>query len=437
MHEAVGTPTPLYISPFSPILVDMKTNFQQSLFLPVALLLFSCSESANQGDQSADQKTSQQIHDEAIVVDGHNDFLFFIVDEMVSTYTGNQFIDFGTDLTGTTHIDLTRQKKGGVDIQFFSVFCLGSQVDPYNMAIRQIDSMAAIVERHADQMALVTGSDEIQSAVGGGKSIAMLGVEGGHMIEDDLGKLETFYDRGVRYMTLTWNNSTTWATSSYDEQPEKNAARKGLNDFGRQVVARMNELGMLVDVSHVGEHTFWDVIETTTKPIIASHSSVYNICQSHRNLKDDQLKAIAENDGMVMVNFYPGYIDTLFWEKEISFFERHKEESDSLMVVFNDDWLVEYHLYRKYQEEADEMKPPLSKLIDHIDYITNLVGVDHVGLGSDFDGITIAPKQLDDVTDFPLITEALLEQGYSEADVKKILGENFLRVLRANESPQP
>ncbi len=409
------------------------TNLRYVAWLLMAGVLLSCSESTNQNKRSSESKSYEQIHEEAILVDGHNDFLFFIVDELVQKYTGNQTIDFGTDLEGTTHIDLARQKEGGLDVQFFSVFCLGSQVDPFAMAMRQIDSMEAIVGRHSSQMDLATSSKEIADALADDKSVAIMGVEGGHMIEDDLDKLETLYDRGVRYMTLTWNNSTSWATSSYDEQPEKNVPQKGLTDFGREVVNQMNELGMLVDISHVGEQTFWDVMEVTTKPVIASHSSVYTICNFHRNLKDDQIKAVAENEGVVMVNFYPGFIDSVFWEMERAFFVRHKEESDSLMAVYDDEWLVEYHMYRKYSEEAEEMRPPLSKLIDHIDYIVDLVGVDYVGLGSDFDGITINPKQLDDVSDFPVITKALLEKGYSEEDVSKILGANFLRVLEANE----
>jgi len=158
------------------------------------------------------------------------------------------------------------------------------------------------------------------------------------------------------------------------------------------------------------------------------------VCEWHRNLKDDQIRAVAENGGIVMVNFYPGYIDSTFWKKEIAFFERHKKETDSLMAVFNnDEWIVEYFLYRKYEEEANAMRPPLSKLIDHIDYIVKLVGIDYVGLGSDFDGITINPLQLDDVSDFPLITKELVSKGYSAEDVKKVLGENFFRVLKANE----
>ena len=266
-------------------------------------------------------------------------------------------------------------------------------------------------------------------------AIGMIGVEGGHMIEDDLNKLDSLYQRGARYLTLTWNNSTSWATSSYDEEPEVNLARKGLTDFGEQVVGRMNQLGMIVDISHVGEQTFWDVMEVTAKPVIASHSSVYNICKFHRNLKDDQLKAIAENEGLVMANFYPGFVDSAFWEGEVAFFERHEKESDSLMSIFNkDEWVVEFILYRKYPEEADAIRPALSKVVDHIDYIAQLVGVDHVGLGSDFDGIPINPQQLNDVTDFPLITRALLDRGYSEEDVRKVMGGNFLRVLKANEA---
>jgi membrane dipeptidase len=235
-------------------------------------------------------------------------------------------------------------------------------------------------------------------------------------------------------MTLTWNNSTPWATSANDETFNEDLKQKGLTDFGKQVVKRMNELGMLVDVSHVGEQTFKDVMKTTTKPVIASHSSVYQLCNHQRNLKDDQIKAIAENGGVIQVNFNPPFIDNGFAKKSDAFFERHKEETDSLLTIVKDEWIVEYQLFRKYPEEANEIRPPLSILIDHIDYIANLIGVDYVGLGSDFDGITITPLQLDDVTGFPFITKALLERGYSTNDIDKILGGNVLRVLKANES---
>lgn len=413
----------------------MKRSHDYILPILLSVLFSSCSQKGTNENESTDQRSFQQIHEEAVVIDGHNDFLYMVVDEVFHNYLDSQPIKYSADLKGISHIDLNRQIDGGLDVQFFSIWCPGSQADPFEMAMRQIDSLEVIALRNAGRMALAKDNDELLAALSEKKSIAMMGMEGGHMIEDDLNKLVTLYRRGVRYMTLTWNNSTSWATSSYDEQTEVNFSRKGLNDFGIQVVNKMNELGMLVDISHVGEQTFWDVMEVTTKPVIASHSSVYSICKWHRNLKDDQIKAIAQNEGVVMVNFYPGYIDSTFWESEAAFFERHKEESDSLMKVFEDnEWMVEYHLYHKYAEEANSMRPSLTKLIDHIDYIVKLVGIDYAGLGSDFDGITISPKQLDDVTDFPLITKEFIERGYSEGDVKKILGGNFLRVLKANSN---
>lgn len=412
----------------------MNGSLKYNILILTIVIFVSCSQRGNDNDQEIEQKSYQEIHDEAIVIDGHNDFLYMVVDDVLQNHIGVQSIKYGTDLKGITHLDLNRQMAGGLDVQFFSVWCLGSQSNPFDMAVRQIDSLEEIAARNPDRMTIARNSGELLAAIEERKAVAMMGVEGGHMIEDDLNNLVALHKKGARYLTLTWNNSTSWATSSYDEQPEANFPRKGLSDFGRQVVSRMNELGMLVDISHVGEQTFWDVMETTTKPVIASHSSVYSICQWHRNLKDDQIRAVAENEGVVMVNFYPGYIDTTFWEKETAFFERHKKESDSLMEVFNDDeWMVEYFLYHKYEDEANAMRPPLSKLIDHIDHIVKLAGIDYVGLGSDFDGITINPGQLDDASDFPQITKELVNRNYSEEDIKKILGENFIRVLKANE----
>lgn len=393
-------------------------------------VLLSCKQSP---DNKSETKTFEEIHDKAILIDGHNDFLMLLTDDLILDYSKNTIV-FDQDLNGKTHLDLARFKEGGLDVQFFSVFCLGSQVSPFDMANRQIDSLEAIISRHPDKIIKALNSIELLKAVKQKKSVAMIGVEGGHMIENDLSKLDILFERGARYMTLTWNNSTSWATSANDETSNGNLKQKGLTDFGKQVVIRMNELGMLVDVSHVGEQTFRDVIQTTTKPIIASHSSVYQICNHKRNLKDYQIKAIAENNGVIQVNFNPPFIDKNFAKKSNAFFERHKKESDSLIKIFKDEWIVEYHLYRKYMDEVNAIRPPLSKLIEHIDYIVNLVGIDYVGLGSDFDGITITPQQLNDVTDFPLITKALLEKGYSSNDIDKILGGNILRVLKANES---
>jgi len=366
----------------------------------------------------------KKIHDNAILIDTHNDIL---------TKTVDWGLLMDSNLKGKTHSDLARWKEGGLDVQIFSVFCDGTKINPYNYANQQMDSLDAVVKRNPDKIVKVANTKELLEAVKQNRIAAMFGVEGGHTIENDLEKLEVFYNRGARYMTLTWNNSTEWASSAFDETFTEDLQHKGLTDFGKQIVHKMNQLGMIVDISHVGIQTFWDVINTTTKPIMASHSSVYALCKHQRNLNDDQIKAIAKNGGVIQVNFHPGFIDPIFEEKEKAFFENHKVEFDSLIKTGMDEWNVIDTLYHKYAEEANKMRPPLSMLIDHIDYIAKLVGVDYVGIGSDFDGINLTPQQLDDVTTYPLITKALIDRGYTPQDINKILGQNFLRVLNANE----
>jgi membrane dipeptidase len=375
----------------------------------------------------------KKIHAKAIVIDTHNDFLMLVTDEATVKYRNNE-LAFDKDLKGKTHTDLARQKTGRLDVQVFSVFCTGDIKNPFQFANKQIDSLDAVIARHPDEMVKALNSTALLKAVKQHKIVAMAGVEGGHMIENDLNKLDALYQRGARYMTLTWNNSTTWATSAYDETFKKDLPRKGLTDFGKQVVNRMNQLGMIVDISHVGEQSFWDVLNTTVKPVMASHSSVYNLCNHQRNLKDDQIKAIAKNGGVIQVNFNTPFIDSSFTKKENHFFQQHKTETDSLVKAGMDGWVMENYLYNKYKDEANAMRPPLSLLMQHFEYVINLVGVDYVGLGSDFDGINITPQQLDDVTTYPLITKALVQKGYSKKDIHKILGGNFLRVLKANES---
>ena len=366
----------------------------------------------------------QKIHAKAIVVDTHNDIL---------SQTMEKGYVFDNNLKGLTHSDLARWKQGGLDVQLFSVFCNGEKVKPFEFAKRQMDSLEAVIKRNPDKIVKVANSKELFKAVNQNKLAAMIGVEGGHMIENNLDYLDYFYKRGTRYMTLTWNNSTDWATSAFDETFKKDLTHKGLTDFGKQVVQRMNALGMLVDVSHVGEETFKDVINTTTKPIIASHSCVYNLCPHQRNLKDYQIQAIAKNDGVIQVNFYSGFLDPNYFKNKDAFLEKHKEEVDSLIKSGKNEYEIDAELYSKYKTESNVLRAPFSLLMEHIEYIIKLVGVDYVGLGSDFDGIESPPKELDDVTTYPLITKALVEKGYSEKDIDKILGGNFLRVLKANE----
>ena len=366
----------------------------------------------------------QKIHEKAILVDTHNDILMKVVDQ-------GYILD--ADLTGKTYGDLARLKKGGIDVQLFSVYCDGDIKNPYAYANRSIDSLDAVIARNPTKIVKVANYSELLQAVKQHKIAAMLGVEGGHMIEDDLNKLDAIYRRGGRYLTLTHNISPSWATSAADETTHPNLPHKGLTEFGKKVVQRMNRLGMLIDVSHAGDQTFWDVINLTTKPIIASHSSVYSLVPQRRNLKDDQIKAIAKNGGVIQINFNPGFIDKSFADKETAFLKEHATEMDALMKNGMQEFYAMDYLYKKYTSETEPMRPPLSMLIDHIEYIIKLVGVDYVGLGSDFDGINLTPQQLDDVTSYPLITKALVEKGYSEKDIAKILGGNFLRVLKANE----
>lgn len=374
--------------------------------------------------QKVTAQSYKKIHAKAILADTHNDFLMKAVDL-------GWVMDH--DLTGRTHSDLDRLKKGGVDVQLFSVYCDGDTKNPYAYANRAMDSLDAVALRNPDKIIKVSSYAEMLKVVQQHKIAAMFGVEGGQMIEDDLAKLEVLYNRGARYLTLTHNIAPSWASSAADETTKPNMPNKGLTEFGRQVVQRMNQLGMMIDVSHSGDQTFWDVIKLSSKPIIASHSSVYSLVPHRRNLKDDQIKAISKNGGVIQVNFNPGFIDSSFDKKEAAFMAKHKTEFDSLVKSGMKDYYAMDYLNNKYAEEANAMRPPLSALIDHIDYIVKLVGVDYVGLGSDFDGINLTPQQLDDVTSYPLITKALVEKGYSKGDISKVLGGNLLRVLRGNE----
>ncbi|MBA2561569.1 MAG: membrane dipeptidase [Chitinophagaceae bacterium] len=369
----------------------------------------------------------QKLHQKAIVVDTHNDVLSTVV---------MKGMNIENDLTGKSHSDIARFKKGGVDVQIFSVF--GDERFGKNTAFKyaniEIDSLYEIVERNRDKMMMVTNSSQLKQAVRQHKTGCMIGVEGGHMIEDSLKYLDRLYQRGTRYMTLTWNNSTSWATSAADES--KNSmpfGSKGLTAFGKQIVKRMNELGMIIDVSHVGEQTFRDAINTTTKPVIASHSSVYTLCPVPRNLKDEQIKAISKNGGVIHINFYSGFLDSNYNKRKDAFLLKHKQQVDSLMKINWATYEIQQWISGQFPAEANALRPPISVLLDHLDYIVKLTGVDHIGLGSDFDGIESVPQGLDDITYFPLITKALYERGYSKRNIKKILGGNFIRVLKANE----
>ena len=370
----------------------------------------------------------QKLHKKAIVVDSHNDIITACIEKNVR---------MDQDLRGKTHSDLQRMKEGGLDVQIFSVWCDGEKPAPFQFANREMDLLDEVVKNNPDKIALTRTTAEMEQAVKEKKIAALFGVEGGHMIENSLEKLDQIYSRGARYMTLTWNNSTDWATSAWDETYKKDSlakAHKGLTDFGREVVKRMNRLGMMVDLSHVGEQTFWDAIATTRSPVIVSHSNAWSICPVPRNLKDDQILAVGKNGGVIALNFYSGFVDSTYKKKEALFQKAHRKEIDSLIASGVQTEYALTLITEKYAAEANEARPSLEQLLAHLDHIVRLIGPDHVGIGSDFDGISSSPKGLDDVTSYPLLTDALLKRGFTKKQITNILGGNIIRVWKANEA---
>ncbi|RYG02427.1 MAG: membrane dipeptidase [Chitinophagaceae bacterium] len=376
---------------------------------------------------SAQSQSASRVHKKAVLVDTHNDILSSAV------------LD-GKDISVRIpegHSDLVRFSEGGVDVQFFSVF---TGPDPrnkegvYKDANQEIDSLQSIVARNMGRMILAKNYKTVRKGIRQKKLVALIGVEGGHMIEGDIKKLQALYDRGMRYMTLTWNNSTPWASSAMDEtlNPGK-LGKKGLNDFGREVVRKMNELGVIVDLSHTGEQTFYDAIATTTKPVLLTHSSVWNICPVFRNVKDEQIKAVAKNGGVICVNFYSGFISKVFDErlKELNG-PSSQPIKDSLLAIAKDSAMMQTQWQAYLKSEMEKVRPTISQLVDHIDYIVKLVGDEYAGIGADYDGVGSLPIGMDDVTTYPKITEELTRRGYKKASIKRILGGNVMRVMRAN-----
>jgi membrane dipeptidase len=370
----------------------------------------------------------QRLHNKAIVVDSHNDIITACIEKNVR---------MDQDLRGKTHSDLQRMKEGGLDVQIFSVWCDGEKPAPFQFANREMDLLDDVIKNNPDKIALTRTTAEMEQAVKEKKIAALFGVEGGHMIENSLEKLEQLYARGARYLTLTWNNSTDWATSAWDETYKKDSlakTHKGLTDFGREVVKRMNRLGMMVDLSHVGEQTFWDAINTTGSPVIVSHSNAWSICPVPRNLKDEQIVAVGKNGGVIALNFYSGFVDSTYKKKEALFQQAHKKEIDSLIATGVQTEYALTLITEKYAAESDAARPSLEQLLAHLDHIVGLIGSEHVGIGSDFDGISSSPKGLEDVTSYPLLTSALIKRGFTKQQVYNILGGNIIRVWKANEA---
>jgi membrane dipeptidase len=396
--------------------------------LPSFLFLFLPTFAIAQSNPAAAvSPRAQAIHDSALVVDTHAD-------------TPQRFLDGNYDI-GTAdpkdigHISLDKARAGNLGAEFFSIW-----VDPTTNqghfaqhTLDLIDSVYEQAARHPDRMTMAYSVEDIKRAHKQKKLAALMGIEGGHSIENDLHLLRDFYRLGVRYMTLSWSNTNEWADSSGDIDDPKIQHRNGLADFGKQVVLEMNRLGMMVDISHVADKTFWDAIATTKAPLIASHSCARALTNHPRNMTDDMLRAVAKNGGVVQVNFYSAFVDESYRKAA----EEQKKEREAAV----DEYVakkkamgqpVTYLDKDRIEREwaAKIPSPPLESLIAHIDHIAKVAGVDHVGLGSDFDGVSGAtPTGIDSAADLPKITQALLDRGYSAEDIHRILGGNLLRVF--------
>ena len=374
---------------------------------------------------------AMQIHNSALVVDTHAD-------------TPQRFLDGNFDIGSTdpsslVQVTLDKARAGNLCAEFFSIWVepTTNQGHFAQKTLDLIDSVYQQAARHPDRMMMAFNTADIERAHKEHKFAALMGIEGGHSIENDIHLLRDFYRLGVRYMTLSWSNTNEWADSSGDINDSKVQHHDGLTDFGKQVVLEMNRLGMMVDISHVADKTFWDAIATTKAPVIASHSSSRALVNHPRNMTDDMLRAVAKNGGVVQVNFFAGFDDPKYSEATQAQAKDRDAAIDAALakkraagekVTFVDEDQVEREWLSKIP------RPPLSSMIDHIDHIAKVAGVDHVGLGSDFDGVSGAtPAGLDSAADLPKITQALLDRGYSADDIRKILGGNLLRVFREVE----
>jgi membrane dipeptidase len=339
-----------------------------------------------------------------------------------------------------THTDLRRMKAAGLGAEFFAVYVGKEFVNKKpaegggaaRRALDVIDVVKEQIRRHSESLEAASTAADIRRIVKSGKIAALMGIEGGHAIEDSLPALRMFYKLGVRYMTLTHTNTNDWADSEGDINNSSVNHHNGLTDFGRDVVREMNRIGMMVDISHVADKTFYDVIATTRAPVIASHSSARAIANHPRNMSDDMLKAVARNGGVVMVNFYDGFLDPRKAELAL----RSRSMEDELKVKYPNDPKRAQEEIEAWRKANDPGKTPLSVLMDHIDHIAKVAGIDHLGIGSDFDGVPLTglPVGMEDISKLPTLTYELMKRGYSDADIRKFLGENLLRVMSHVES---
>ena len=391
--------------------------FRSIIFLSVCLLGATLMLVSASTDSVSDQ--ANRLTHSAIVIDTHDD-------------TTQRLLDPHFDLAARHsdgNIDIPRMRDGGLSAIFFSIWIPGKILGPeaVKQALVQIDAVRETVRKHPNDLVLATSADDIRTARAQGKIAALMGVEGGHMMGNDLAVLRTFAALGVRYMTLTHMENNEWADSS-TAKPEHN----GLTDFGRNVVLEMNRLGIIVDVSHVSDKTFYDTLSVSKAPVFASHSSCRALCNAARNMTDDMMRDLAKHGGVIQINYHVGFLSQEFRDYENAHPDAEKEINDAVTKRCGGNEACKLtagdQIVREFMESGKLPKVNWTVIVDHIDHAVKVAGIDHVGLGSDFDG-AVMPIGMQDVTHLPQITDALLKKGYSESDIRKILGENTLRVL--------
>ena len=375
---------------------------------------------ARAGDDAPEvSERALKVHAAGMLFDGHNDLPWLLRakgDMGLEKFDLSQRVEIG-------QTDIPRLREGGVKAQFWSVYIPSEHPNPTKTVVEQIDLVHRMVEKFPDDFALALTADDVVKAVAEGKIASLIGIEGGVAIDNSLAELRAFHRLGARYMTLTHNATLDWADAANGER-----RHGGLTEFGETIVREMNRLGMLVDISHVSAETMADALRVSQAPVIASHSSAFALCPVPRNVPDDVLAEVKKNGGVVMVNFYSGFIVPGYSAKsraaKAEIREKNSDDKEARARA-----LAEW-----FATDASGVRGTISTVADHIDHIVKVAGIDHVGIGSDFDGIESWPVGLEDVSDYPRLTEELLRRGYSETDIHKILGGNVLRALREAEA---
>lgn len=382
-----------------------KKLFFTSLGLALALNTFS--------------QHHMDLHRDLRVVDAHNDVI------ISSILKGR---DIGQQLS-EGHTDIPRLLEGEIDVQVFAVWSNSEnwKEGAFEHANDQIDALESVITKNSDRIEIARRRSDIERINGTGKIAAVIGIEGGHMIEESLEYLDALHQRGAIYLTLTWNTNLPWATAAAEtkigEKPQ------GLSEHGKSIIKKMNELGMMVDLSHSSKQTFYDVLKISSKPVLVSHSNAAALTPHYRNLDDDQLIALKKNGGVIGVNFYSDFLDSTYVTRvESLYYRNHPRTVDQDKPSIGE-------MYRELSpSEQHQANAPLESLMRHIDYLVGKVGIDHVAIGSDFDGIESPPQGLEDVSKFPTLTKALIDRGYNKDQIAKIMGENFLRIWKENEN---